>query len=102
MSVLEKAFITPDFDQKLAIVHSRAELYSETLNVQARREKQQDDVLEWISPNSAHYLTPKYADDIGNTCQEFLQCNEYLNWVGNGPPILICTGRRMSPTGTNH
>lgn len=37
------------------------------------------------------------SEEVENTCHEFLQSKEYLNWAGNPrPSTFICTGQRMS------
>jgi hypothetical protein len=93
MLVLKKAFITPDFDKKLTIVNTWSGLYSNALQAKVIRERQHDEILEWVYPNAGS-STLKGGDEVGNTCQFFVNSKEYMNWVGNGPSTLICTGRR--------
>ena len=85
-------------------MYARAGLYNTTLQVQIIREKQQEKILEWICPNRAGYLKPKCMDseEVENTCHQFLQSKEYLNWAGNRrPSTFICTGQRMSLATSN-
>jgi len=94
MLVLKKAFITPDFDEKLSTVHTRSGFYANALQSKVIRDKQQQDILEWICPKGGTSIPPKRRDEVVNTHQPFVNSEEYLNWVGNGSPTLICTGHR--------
>ena len=67
------------------------------LHTQVMREQQQEEILEWLCPDTALYLTPKRADDVVDTCKTFLESTAYLKWTGKGPSTLICTGQRRSP-----
>ena len=94
MLVLKKAFITPDFDEKLSTVHTRSGFYANALQSKVIRDKQHQDILEWICPKGGTSIPPKRRDEVVNTHQPFVNSEEYLNWVGNGSPTLICTGHR--------
>jgi hypothetical protein len=95
MLVLTKAFITPDFDQKLTIVHTRSGSYSRALQSKVIRDRQHQDILDWICPEGGNSITPKRRDEIIDTHQSFVNSELYLNWVGDGSPTLICSGNRM-------
>jgi len=92
--VLKKALITPDFDQKLSIVHTRSELYTRALQSKVIREKQHQDILEWICPGGGNSITPKRREEVADTHESFVKSELYLNWVGDGPPTLICACNR--------
>lgn len=94
--VLTKSFITPDFDQKITIVHARSRLYISALQVQVIREKQHEDIINWISPKGVNYITPKRRDEVADTHQSFVDSEEYLKWVSDGSSVLICSGLRIS------
>ena len=96
MLVLGKAFGTLNFHQKLEIVHTRCDLYSSTLQSLEYREKQHKEILEWVWPSSTKYITPKRPKDLGDTCCWFLDSPNYLDWVGEGPSTLICSGKGTS------
>ena len=101
MSVFAKVWMTPDFDAQLKVVDTRSQSYMSALHAQVMREQQQEDILEWLCPDTAHYLTPKRADDVVDTCNKFLESTAYLDWTGKGPSTLICTGQRRSPIISN-
>lgn len=63
------------------------------LQAKAIRERQEEDILEWIFPKGLKYITPKRGKEFGDTCDWFLRSAEYLDWVGQGPSTLICTGQ---------
>jgi len=56
------------------------------------RERQDEEILEWICPGS--FITHKRREEVFDTHQLFFKSEEYLNWVGEGPSALICTGQR--------
>lgn len=91
--VLKNVFLTPHFDESVAIVHTRSALYTSALQSKFIREKQQNDVLEWICPSSTKYIRPKSDKEVGNTCRRFVESREYLDWVGEEPWTLICSGK---------
>jgi hypothetical protein len=64
--------------------------------MQAKRanEKEKEKILEWICPKVDNYLTPKRSDEVKDTCQQFLDSNEYLGWAGREPSTFICKGQR--------
>jgi hypothetical protein len=99
---LKKAFITPDFDQKLTSVHTRSQLYGSALQAGVIREKQHEDILEWISPKDKTSITPKRLNEVVDTHLSFVRSTEYLNWVGEGPSTLICSGHRTSFKGVSN
>ena len=96
MSVAKKIFLNPDFDKKLDIVRARSGFYGDALQSMAIREKQYNEIIEWICPSSTKYLTPKKEKEVQDTCHRFLASSEYLDWVGQGPSTLICSGRGIS------
>jgi len=93
MLVAKKVLLKPDFDEKLNTVHTLSTLYSGALQSQAIREKQYEDILEWISPSSTNYITPKHDNEVSSSCRWFLASDEYLEWVGQGPSTMICGGK---------
>jgi hypothetical protein len=64
------------------------------LQTKVIREKQEEDILEWIFPSSSKYITPKRGKEFTDTCDWFFRSTEYLEWVGQGPSTLICVGKR--------
>ena len=100
MLVAKKVLLKPDFDEKLNTVHTLSTLYSGALQSQAIREKQYEDILEWISPSSTNYITPKRSNEVGSTCHWFLVSDKYLEWVGQGRSTLICSGKGTEPRGS--
>ena len=78
MLVLKQTYMTPDFDKKLTIVHTRSGLYAIALQSKIVREKQHDDILEWICPASTKYISPKSRKETGDTCHWFFDSPEYL------------------------
>jgi hypothetical protein len=92
--VAKKVFMEPDFDEKLKTVHARSGLYSNALQCKVVREKQQNDILEWISPKNDSLIAPKPLDEVADTHRVFINSDEYLDWVGEGPSTLICSGQR--------
>jgi hypothetical protein len=59
-------------------------------------EKEKEKILEWICPKIDSYLIPKRSDGVKDTCQQFLDSKEYLNWAGSGPSTFICKGQGTS------
>jgi len=97
MLVWKRPLSTPDFHQeKLASVHRRLALYTSAFQARAIRERQEEDVLEWICPKDLKYLTPKGGKEFRTTCEWFLKSSEYSSWAGQGDSTLICTGQGTS------
>ena len=85
----------PDFDEKLKTVQALSALYSIALQSKATRERQHDDILKWISPDDSS-ITPKPVDEVAGSHRVFTDSEQYLNWVGEGPSALICSGQRTT------
>jgi len=92
MLVAKKAFMKPDFDGKLKTVQALSALYSIALQSKAIRERQHDDILKWISPDDSS-ITPKPVDEVAGSHRMFTDSEQYLNWVGEGSSVLICSGQ---------
>ena len=93
MLVFKKCFVTPDFDKNLVTVSRRSQWYATALQLKLVREKQHDDIIEWICPREMNYITPKREKEVGDTCRWFFESPKYQDWVGQGASTLICSGR---------
>jgi len=94
MLVAKKAFMQPDFDEKLKTVDRLSQFYGMALQSKDIRERQHDDILKWIFPESNTAITPKPFDEVAGSHRVFTDSEEYLKWVGEGPSALICSGQR--------
>ena len=99
---IKNALTIPDIEKATKRVNDDANCYTAIINYVAHamqftreREKQDEELLEWICPIGGSYITPKRRDDVEDTCQRFLNSKEYLSWVGQGPSMLICSGQRI-------
>lgn len=68
------------------------------LQTQVFREKQHEDIINWISPEGRNFIPLKRRDEIADTHQSFITSEEYLKWVaiGDGSSVLVCSGLRIS------
>jgi hypothetical protein len=92
--VARKSLMKPDFNEKLKTVEAVSRLYGMALQSKAIRERQHDDILKWIFPESNSAITPKPFDEVADSHHVFTNSEPYLNWVGQGPSALICSGQR--------
>jgi hypothetical protein len=83
--------------EKLQLYTATVTKISAVMQVKDLYEKQELDILEWIWPESKAVLTPKSRCDVAQSCQWFLESKEYKDWIGQGPPVLVCSGKRMHP-----
>lgn len=90
----------PDLGKAKMRVREKVEYYTKaTSNIAMAMqadtlfEKQNKHILEWIWPESKEYIRTK-GHDVGESGHWILKSTEYTNWVGPGPPVLICTGQR--------
>jgi hypothetical protein len=93
--VFKQALMTPDFDKQLEVVNNRSRLYAIALQTKAVREQQYADLLDWIC--GTEIFRPQSRTAVGDTCHWFFDSSEYLDWVGEDPSTLICSGKRTSP-----
>jgi hypothetical protein len=70
-----------------------------TLQAKELRKKHDQNALEWVSPKSKEdaVAKPKRRSEVIESCEWFLKLDEYKDWTGDGPQVLICTGKRMLP-----
>jgi hypothetical protein len=94
---------TPDVEKARTRVLQKVQLYTNTvtkitatLQTQTLHQKRESQILEWIWPESKAVLTPKPLSQVDETCEWFVRSEAYKNWIGQGPSVLICTGKRMS------
>jgi hypothetical protein len=98
---IKKVLKDSEIDQATAQVKASVDEYASSISnaaiaMQAKRatDEENENVLEWICPSNGKYLPPKPLDGVKDTCQAFLNSNEYLSWAGSGPSTLICKGHR--------
>jgi hypothetical protein len=108
ISVAGRFFNAPDVQNGKQRVVDQLALYtttasSTTLNMQlrAKRDKDLEDILEWIWPRNQSYSNPLRDDLVEGAAEWFLRSPEYTNWVSDsrfykGPSTLICPGARTS------
>jgi hypothetical protein len=96
-----KLFNAPDIEEGKKRVYRKVDFYSAAtgsialaLQAESERNKEENDILEWIWPESKPYKVPMRSCDLVHGAGEwFLQSLEYTNWSGHGPSTLICPGQ---------
>ena len=100
-------FDIPDIERAQARVLQKVHMHTDAVakimaavQAKALRRKNDEQILEWLWPKTREeaVLRPKNHEDVGESCQWFLSSYEYKNWTGPGPSVLICTGKRTSPS----
>lgn len=105
IKAVAQIFNAPDIEKPKNEVYRHLEAYSAardsvTLSLQAEASlnKETEDILEWAWPESKPYTAALRSCDLVEGAGEwFLRSPEYTDWVGQGPPTLICPGHGNTP-----
>jgi len=99
---IKKILTTSNIQTAKERVFEKLEFYAKATNsianamlAQSLSEQRDKNISEWIRSQSEPHIKPKSADHVGDSGQWFLERPEYMNWVGQGPSTLVCTGQRM-------